>query len=88
MEKVSLSCAYCIHSVVSNFQGIRNPWLKDTCVFVWEQHTTGDDTHHQYNLGTSNTDFKMSGIDNSDKRRYFYSRNRNVLYADNVLTVS
>ena len=37
---------------------------------------------HQYNLGTTNTDFKMFGI--SEKLRYFYSRN--VLYPDNVLT--
>ena len=44
VKNVSLSCAYNFHSVVSNSQGIRNPWLKDTCVFVWEQHTRGNDT--------------------------------------------
>ena len=42
-QKVYLSCAHCMHSVISNSQGIRNPLLEDTCVFVWEQHTTGDD---------------------------------------------
>ena len=40
LEKVSLSCAYCIHSVVRNSQVFE----KDICVLVWKQHTTGDDT--------------------------------------------
>ena len=78
----------CIHSTVSNFQCDRNPWLKDTCVLNWEQHTTDDETTqrgssvHQYNVGTMNTDFQMSVF-----RQTSVFLQPDCFYADNVLTV-
>ena len=80
MKKVSLSCADCICSVVSNFQGIRNRWLKDTRVIIWEPWVMIQlNAVHQYNLGTTNMDFKTFDIQTNFGI---------VLYADNVLTVS
>ena len=66
MKKVSLSCAYCIHSVVSNSKGIRNPWLKDTVFSSGNnipQVKIQLNAVHQYNLGTTNTDFKLFYIE-------------------------
>ena len=40
MQRELYAALHCIHSVVSNSQGIRNAWLEP----VWEQHTRGDDT--------------------------------------------
>ena len=66
-----------------NSQGVRNPWLKD--VFVWKQHTTDHEKPkavHQYNLGRTNTDFKMFCIQTN-----FGISTARMFYADNVLTV-
>ena len=59
-----MRCAYCIHSTVKNSQSVRNPWLKDTRVFVWKQHTADDETTQR---------------GSSDKFRYYYSRQTSVL---------
>ena len=65
VKQVSLGCAYCIHSVVSNqSQGIRNPSVFSSGNNIpWVMIQLN--AVHQYNLGTTNTDLKMFGIQTS-----------------------
>ena len=79
---VSMSCAYCIHSAVKNSQGVRNPWLKNTSGNNIPRMMRQSNAVHQYRLGTTNTDFKMFGIQTN-----FGISTARIFYADYVLTV-
>ena len=71
-----MSCAYCIHSAVKISQGVRNPWLKDTNVFVWKQHTTDDETTQRgSSVQFRNDEHGFQNVWYSDKLRYFCSQN-------------
>ena len=58
--KYLMSFAYCIHSIVSNSQGVKIHLFSSGNNIP--QVMIQLNAIHQYNLGTTNTDFKMFGI--------------------------
>ena len=70
--------------VVSNAKTLRNPWLNDACFFFFFSFGNNIsrvmilfNTVHQYKMGTTNTDFKMFGVQTNfgiSRVRTFYTQ--------------